>query len=725
MQPLAREIHQHMHFVATRAEAGHGRTAELTAIHHYLQQPNSEGRLPPFLLHGSPGSGKSSIMAMAFASMSAQQAPAQRKALHMIRCCGLTPLTSSMFGLLESLNRQLAVNLSYRVASDARLPARDSNVYDAFRFWLQQAHEEQPLVIFIDALDVVASESTLRWLPPVLPRYVHLVLSVASTTTSEKLLQALQDRLNGGPGKADAEAAHVLQISFLNQDTADSLLSAALAIHQRCLATSQRDAILAAFKQHPSALHLQLLISKALQLRSDEVIPLSSNEGASLHAAIEAEFSRAERFFGPVLVQHTLGLLVLARHGLSVQELEDLLSCDDEVLDSVFVFWTPPLRRIPPLLVTRLLHALQSILVNSENFRCPASRSAACLWQHSQRTVPLLQVPAPSRTECVRWAHGQFASAAALRYTQRDDAAALFHRLIADYFLGRWEKTPKPHAMGTDLRHVSAQPVLWPSANGGNLANQRKLDELPWQLVKLGQFQVYRNTCCLDAEWLEAKCIASSLAAQVTEMSSILEGTWSPLASAPPIDSGTAQVLTSLRDVFNLFLHDVQPHMASFSAQLLTHIESRENLLPDIQSLYDSAAIFGETHLSLLPCQAFSSAPGGTCLGATNGQPQHRVRDVMQLVIFRDVAVAAFLSYRRANAEVLQAPRRAGDICYLLSHLRRHHLLRVKASLPASSRSFSPACTDSPTRKVSLVLPAVHEGGVAASFVRPAPACLP
>jgi hypothetical protein len=43
-----------------------------------------------------------------------------------------------------------------------------------------------------------------------------------------------------------------------------------------------------------------------------------------------------------------------ARNGLSEAELEDILSCDDEVLNDVYAYWTPPIRRLPPLLLVRL-----------------------------------------------------------------------------------------------------------------------------------------------------------------------------------------------------------------------------------------------------------------------------------------------------------------------------------------------------------------------------------
>lgn len=51
-----------------------------------------------------------------------------------------------------------------------------------------------------------------------------------------------------------------------------------------------------------------------------------------------------------------------AKHGLSEFELEDILSCDDDVLNDVYQFWTPPIRRLPPLLIVRLRHDLNRYL---------------------------------------------------------------------------------------------------------------------------------------------------------------------------------------------------------------------------------------------------------------------------------------------------------------------------------------------------------------------------
>lgn len=55
-----------------------------------------------------------------------------------------------------------------------------------------------------------------------------------------------------------------------------------------------------------------------------------------------------------------LPIFLEAKSGLSEAELEDILSCDDDVLNDVYMYWTPPIRRLPPLLLVRLKASLEN-----------------------------------------------------------------------------------------------------------------------------------------------------------------------------------------------------------------------------------------------------------------------------------------------------------------------------------------------------------------------------
>ena len=76
----------------------------------------------------------------------------------------------------------------------------------------------------------------------------------------------------------------------------------------------------------------------------------------------------------------------------SLSELEDVLSCDDEVLNDVYQYHTPPLRRLPPLLWVRIQDDLDDYLVSS----------------------------GADGIQVIRWYHRQFHTVASDRYLSND-----------------------------------------------------------------------------------------------------------------------------------------------------------------------------------------------------------------------------------------------------------------------------------------------------------------
>jgi hypothetical protein len=66
-------------------------------------------------------------------------------------------------------------------------------------------------------------------------------------------------------------------------------------------------------------------------------------------------FDQLESKHGTMLVNRALGVITAARQGIGSRNVEDILSCDDEVLNDVYQWWTPPVRRLPPLYETCFL----------------------------------------------------------------------------------------------------------------------------------------------------------------------------------------------------------------------------------------------------------------------------------------------------------------------------------------------------------------------------------
>lgn len=129
---------------------------------------------------------------------------------------------------------------------------------------------------------------------------------------------------------------------------------------------------------------------------------------------------------GRILVFHALAYITAAKSGLSESELEDLISLDDKVLDDVYQYHLPPVRRIPPLLWTRIRNDLPNYL--------------------SEREADGVNV--------MNWYHRQFRDTARERYFKNMNMATYFHSSIADYYLGIWGGgKPKPFKFTEIQRH--------------------------------------------------------------------------------------------------------------------------------------------------------------------------------------------------------------------------------------------------------------------------------
>lgn len=136
----------------------------------------------------------------------------------------------------------------------------------------------------------------------------------------------------------------------------------------------------------------------------------------TIEDAINQLFARLELQHGQLLTKHSLSYITAARTGICENELEDVLSLDDTVLDDVFQYHLPPVRRIPPLLWTRIRNDLNDFL--------------------SERDADGV---------VIGWNHSQFRLAAERRYLSKDRRHALYiHSNLADYFLGKWADKAKP-----------------------------------------------------------------------------------------------------------------------------------------------------------------------------------------------------------------------------------------------------------------------------------------
>lgn len=254
-----------------------------------------------------------------------------------------------------------------------------------------------------------------------------------------------------------------------------------LSDNHRKLTESQENGLLKQVSNCPSQLYLKLALEQAVQWKSYTVLEEASL-GVSVRQMIISLFERLEIKYGREFLHHTLAYITASRRGISEAELQDILSCDDVVLDKVFSKWTPPLRRVPP-----------------------------SLWARIKADIgPFLAMHVENGVRLITWAHQHFHDVAMERYLfSEEKELCRFHSELADYFIGRWTQgAKKGDGKGSvEDRHVSPQPLQF----SDNVFNYRKLNEMPFHLLKSDDFERLKQSALCNYEFLLVKLKATSV----------------------------------------------------------------------------------------------------------------------------------------------------------------------------------------------------------------------
>ncbi len=325
-----------------------GRQAELQAILDYV---GSNSRWP-LVIHGASGCGKTALLARA-----SQEVAKTRKRIE--RFIGVAPRSSDLRSLLSSLCQELR----QRNPRPDALPTEIKELRDEFSEHLEAATTEQPLILFLDALDQLADADNgrlLNWLPPgSLPAHVKLVVS------------CLSDRTTGDPAGqpyAELNRRQIPAENFINLDVL-SEAEARLLLLGRWLPKAGRkvsDDQRARIEQRLASpacrqpIYLKLLFEEVQLWHSYDPAPVPDE---SVPALLKQLFDRLslETNHGPLLVNRVLVYLSASRHGLAENEILEILFADpeyraklNEATEQTRHELPPKAKRIPIALWSRL-----------------------------------------------------------------------------------------------------------------------------------------------------------------------------------------------------------------------------------------------------------------------------------------------------------------------------------------------------------------------------------
>lgn len=270
-------------------------------------------------------------------------------------------------------------------------------------------------------------------------------------------------------------------------NTAKQILDSWLKSSRRVLQGEQEKIVLEAFENCPLPLYLKLCFDEASRWKS-YTLPNDTKLAPTIKGIIHDLFDRVERLHGKALVGQALAYITASRNGLTEPELEDILSLDDVVLNDVYQYWTPPIRRLPPLLWIRIRSDIGDYLIE---------RGA-------------------DGARVINWYHRQFIETARERYLGAEKAVEI-HSNMSDYFLGKWSggvKKPFVDKSGKGMsmdRLVPKQPLKFDVNEDKPVFNRRMLSELPHHLLHSNQVGKLKQETLCNFEFLLTKVQASSV----------------------------------------------------------------------------------------------------------------------------------------------------------------------------------------------------------------------
>ncbi|KAI1720798.1 NACHT domain-containing protein [Ditylenchus destructor] len=588
------EILQHLWNGIQGSHLFFGRESELGLAKVYLKSDNAV----PLIFYGDHGCGKTSILAMIATQARAwlkdekveeendeesneNQTNASEndtEPVLILRFLGTSPDSSSIAPLLISVCEQIAYN--YNINLRQQCPTEISKLFQHFKKMTTLATKEKPLIIVLDSLDLLSkmdASEELLWFPPTLPPNVKLIASLSSNTTVENNMHRLVESLD-----------QYINVPPLGPELGMEVIRKWLQAIGRTLTSRQSDLMGKALSYCTLPLFLKLVYATVSRWKSYSK-PQETVLFKSVQQSIHALFDRTENQHGKLLVSHALSYITAARSGISDSELEDLISLDDKVLDDIYQYHLPPVRRIPPLLWSRIRADLPGYL--------------------SERAADGVIV--------LNWYHEQFRTAANERYFKNLNHLQNTHSAIADYFLGIWGGVPKPYQY-TDLqkqrfgvienegladRKVPKQPNLFRSKDSDKIRyNTRKLNELPFHLLRARRLKELFTLCLFNFEFLQAKLCSFPLQLVVADYED---------AISKIEDADTCRQLSLVVDALRLSASLLSrfPYMLAFEllGRLLPLVSSNGHL----KTLLCGCDMEGPQFNCFLPAHHCFHSPGG------------------------------------------------------------------------------------------------------------------
>jgi hypothetical protein len=312
------------------------------------------------MIFGQSGCGKTAILAKC-TSQILRFVPDPENYSVILRFLGTTPLTSNINQTFNSLFYQ--ITRIFNIKQPPKQFESAPEIKNFLIFLLNYLNIEFPhrkLVIILDSLDQLVTENySLEWLPFELPPNTKMIYSVipdhGNILASFKNCKLLDD-------------SNYIQIKSLDPKIANFILNDWLKKDSRSLSDIQWKCLDKMFSQSDALYPLYVKIMYDIVSKWPSFYEPDNDffKCLKIDDCIKYLFKSLEIFHGKLLFSRTITYITMFQNGISENELEDILSLDDDVLYDIFEFHAPPIRKLPVALWSRIKHDLKSYIVEKE-----------------------------------------------------------------------------------------------------------------------------------------------------------------------------------------------------------------------------------------------------------------------------------------------------------------------------------------------------------------------
>eukprot|EP01038_Epipyxis_sp_PR26KG_P005419 gene5419-7508_t len=355
-------------------------------------------------LVGHSGTGKSAMIAKLAELINKQELDSKKRRPVIIRFCGLTELSSGN-GL--SLVRGLCAQIHHLFKSANKQIVEIPKSYEKAVLHLHQLLHLFPVILFIDGLDRLQDNnidnSRIGFLTGIQPhKDTRIIVStIPDNTNNNNNNNHNNSNINSNNKnlKIDerfqqdevprVDISHLVDDETLNNNRSNNnnndikntklgkevvlILEQLLLNDFRLLTDKQWTIALQKSAFEPTVLYLTLaskILKKWASSDSNKLILTETVNGVLMQI-----IDSIERKYGNRLIRLVIGYISFAKNGINDIEMEDLLSLDDSLMDIVFQYTTPNIRRLPTHIWLRVRQELSGLIVERDN--------GLLIWSHS------------------------------------------------------------------------------------------------------------------------------------------------------------------------------------------------------------------------------------------------------------------------------------------------------------------------------------------------------